>query len=147
MIEIVETPFSPWQYLQTAEQQLQAQRGHWGALATFVGTMRDFNQGDAVQALFLEHYPGMTERYLHNICTQAQAQWEILDTLIVHRVGNIAPGDNIVLTAAWAAHRAPAFAACRYLIEELKHQAPFWKCETLSEKACSKRWVRQNTEA
>ncbi len=138
MIEILETAFNPWSYLQNAEQQLQIQQGRCGALATFTGTMRDFNQGDNVQALFLEHYPGMTERYLHTICATAQQKWDILDTLIVHRVGAMQAGDTIVLTAAWAAHRAPAFAACRYLIEELKHQAPFWKHETLPE---GKRWV------
>jgi len=144
MIEIVETAFNPWQYLQNVEQQLLAQRGSWGAVATFTGTMRDFNEGDNVQGMFLEHYPGMTERYLQNICTAALEQWDILDTLIVHRVGNMLPGDTIVLTAVWAAHRAPAFAACRYLIEELKYNAPFWKNETLSE---GKRWVTRNTSA
>ena len=144
MIEIIETSFNPWQYLQNAEQQLQAQRGSWGAMTNFIGTMRDFNEGDSVQGMYLEHYPGMTERYLQNICEQAKQQWDIIDTLIVHRVGAMQPGDNIVLTAAWAAHRAPAFEACRYLIEELKHRAPFWKHETLPE---GKRWVTQNTPA
>ncbi len=142
MIEITNEAFNPWTALQAAEQRLQAQRGDCGALVSFVGTMRDFNEGEKVQTLWLEHYPAMTERYLHRISAQAQAQWELLDTLIIHRVGAMQPSDTIVLTAAWAAHRAPAFAACSYLIETLKHQAPFWKRETL---ATGSRWVTHNT--
>lgn len=142
-IELRETAFHPWDELQAYQQNaLQAAPGSYGATAVFVGTMRDFNEGDAVQSLFLEHYPGMTERHLETICTEAKQRWDLLDTLILHRVGPVAPDDTIVLVAAWSAHRAEAFAACRYLIEELKHRAPFWKKEQLPE---GSRWVESNT--
>jgi molybdopterin synthase catalytic subunit len=137
------TAFNPWQTLADYEQQLQHPH-KIGAVSSFVGTMRDNNEGDAVQTLFLEHYPQMTEHYLRKISQQALQQWQILDTLIVHRVGVMVPNDTIVLVAAWAAHRGAAFDACRYLIEELKHRAPFWKRETL---ATGDRWVQHNTPA
>jgi len=93
----------------------------------------------------LEHYPGMTERALAGIADEARTRWPVNALLIVHRVGPIGPGDAIVLTAAWSAHREAAFAACRYLIEELKHRAPFWKKETLADGGS--RWVARNTPA
>lgn len=136
--------FNPWTELQTHETTLIAQRGQWGAVATFVGTMRDFNEGDTVHAMFLEHYPGMTEKYLDSLSQTALQRWDILDTLVIHRVGNITPSDTIVLVAAWASHRAAAFEACRFLIEELKTKAPFWKKEVL---ANGERWVEKNTPA
>lgn len=139
-IEITLNEFNPWANLQAYEKQLVAQYGKCGAVATFVGTMR--NEDNTVQAMFLEHYPGMTEKYLHNISETALQRWEILDTLIIHRVGEMRPGDTIVLVAAWAKHRAPAFEACRFLIEELKFKAPFWKRETVSDGV---RWVEKNT--
>jgi molybdopterin synthase catalytic subunit len=142
-VVLTPTAFNPWQIL--ADYELQLQHPHKiGAVSTFVGTMRDNNEGDAVQTLFLEHYPQMTEHYLRKISQQALQQWQILDTLIVHRVGVMVPNDTIVLVAAWAAHRGTAFDACRYLIEELKHRAPFWKRETL---ATGERWVQHNTPA
>ncbi|SEH09053.1 molybdenum cofactor biosynthesis protein MoaE [Candidatus Venteria ishoeyi] len=145
-VQLTEQAFNPWQILQTHESQLEARygKGHWGAASHFIGTMRDLNEGDSVQAMFLEHYPGMTESYLKKISDEALQRWDILDTLILHRVGTILPGENIVLVAAWASHRGPAFDACRYLIEELKHRAPFWKRETLPDQA---RWVSENTPA
>lgn len=112
--------------------------GSFGATAVFVGTMRDFNQGDTVERLFLQYYPGMTERELEKIVSEARSQWDLLDALVVHRVGEIYPGEPIVLVAAWSAHRGPAFDACRYLMEALKSRAPFWKKETLPGK---ERWV------
>ncbi|MEN8216602.1 MAG: molybdenum cofactor biosynthesis protein MoaE [Pseudomonadota bacterium] len=135
-VEVTENEFNPWTSLQAYEDTLVAQHGKCGAVATFVGTMRD--EGKTVQRLFLEHYPGMTEKYLHGISETALQRWDILDTLIIHRVGEMLPGDTIVLVAAWAGHRAPAFDACRFLIEELKSKAPFWKRETVGEGA---RWV------
>lgn len=142
-IELRESVFDPWQELQDYRRHgLGVAPGSYGATAVFVGTMRDFNEGDAVRSLFLEHYPGMTERHLETICREAAARWDLLDTLILHRVGAIAPDDTIVLVAAWSAHRAEAFAACRYLIEELKHRAPFWKKEELP---TGTRWVESNT--
>jgi molybdopterin synthase catalytic subunit len=137
-VEVTENEFNPWTSLQAYEETLVAQHGKCGAVATFVGTMRD--EGKTVQRLFLEHYPGMTEKYLHGISETALQRWDILDTLIIHRVGEMLPGDTIVLVAAWAGHRAPAFDACRFLIEELKSKAPFWKRETVGEGA---RWVNR----
>ena len=117
--------------------------GAFGATASFVGTMRDFNEGDDVRAMTLEHYPGMTERELEGVLAEATGRWELVDALIVHRVGDILPGEPIVLTVAWSAHRAAAFDACRFLMEALKSRAPFWKKETL--KDSSTRWVERNT--
>ena len=140
-VEITSNEFKPWEQLQAYEKTLMVQHSI-GAVATFVGTMRDNNEGDTVQSMFLEHYPGMTEKYLYSISETALQRWDILNTLIIHRVGQIQPGDNIVLVAAWAKHRAPAFEACRFLIDELKSRAPFWKKETLSEGV---RWVSSST--
>ncbi len=145
-MKVVVTPdeFNAWTELQAYETTLTAQRGQWGAVSTFIGTMRNFNEGDAVNAMFLEHYPGMTEKYLQALSQTALQRWEILDTLVIHRVGHIQPSDTIVLVAAWASHRASAFEACRFLIEELKTKAPFWKKEILIE---GERWVEKNTPA
>ncbi len=123
-----------------AEYQQGLPRGQYGAACHFVGTMRDFNQGDDVQAMCLDHYPGMTEKQLYKILDRAQEQWDLLDLLVIHRVGDILPNDDIVVCAVWSAHRDEAFQACRFLIEELKHKAPFWKKETL---ANGERWVNQ----
>ncbi|MGB3917466.1 molybdenum cofactor biosynthesis protein MoaE [Thiothrix litoralis] len=142
MIELRETPFDPWQYL--AERQVQqGVEARSGATAVFVGTMRDFNEGDTVQAMYLEYYPGMTERQLETLAASALEEWSLDDVLIVHRVGAITPAQPIVLVAVWSAHRAEAFDACRHLMETLKHTAPFWKRETLTDGAV--RWVASNT--
>ena len=109
----------------------------------FTGTMREFNQGDDVQGMTLEYYPGMTEKQLELIIADAKHKWLLDEALIIHRVGNISPGETIVLTACWSAHRANAFEACRFLMEELKTRAPFWKKETLIDQ--STRWVEKNT--
>jgi len=117
--------------------------GSFGATASFVGTMRDLNEGDAVTGMTLEHYPAMTEKELSRIVDEAIDAFDILDALIVHRVGEIAPGEPIVLTAVCSAHRAAAFDACRWLMEELKRRAPFWKQERLADGGS--RWVQRNT--
>ena len=132
--------FDPWAELQQHQQSLAA--GKYGACCNFVGSMRDFNDGDTISAMTLEYYPGMTEKFLEKILDEARQRWSILDGLIIHRVGLIEPNETIVLTAAWSAHRREAFEACRYLIEELKHRAPFWKKETT---ASGERWVANNT--
>lgn len=121
----------------------QLPTGLAGAQASFVGTMRDHNEGDGVKAMTLEHYPGMTERELDAIVSEARERWDLIDVLVVHRVGDIRPGEAIVLTAAWSRHRAAAFDACRFLMEALKSRAPFWKKETLADG--SSRWVEKNT--
>ena len=136
--EIHQADFDPWHIL----QQYQADNmsaGKYGATASFIGTMRDFNEGDDVQHMTLEHYPGMTENYLDKICEEAKQRWDIIDCLIVHRVGEIHPNDPIVLTAVWSAHRAAAFDACRYIIDELKQRVPIWKKEHYLNKTAA--WV------
>lgn len=134
---IANTPFDPLAALARHQQSLPP--GGYGAAASFIGTLRDFNDSANVRAMTLEYYPGMTEKQLQAIADHARSEWAVLDVLIVHRVGTLEIGEPIVLTAAWAAHREPAFAACRYLIEKLKTDAPFWKKETLDN--ARQRWV------
>ncbi len=100
-----------------------------GALVSFVGQVRDFNDGDNVTSMFLEHYPGMTEKVLLEIIAQAKAGWSIADATIIHRVGELKPQDQIVLVLVASAHRQDAFAACEFMMDHLKTNAPFWKKE------------------
>ena len=109
-----------------------------GAVASFVGLVRDANDGSAVSAMTLEHYPGMTEKALEDICTQAHSRWDLLDTLVIHRVGALKPGDRIVLVGVSSAHRGEAFAACEFIMDYLKTRAPFWKRE---DTPAGSRWV------
>ncbi|HFD81275.1 MAG TPA: molybdenum cofactor biosynthesis protein MoaE [Gammaproteobacteria bacterium] len=141
-VEVLESGFDPWAKLAGYHGGGEG-REKSGATAVFVGTMRDFNEGDEVHGMLLEHYPGMTERHLEKISVEARGRWELDDSLIVHRVGELQPGDPIVLVAVWSAHRKAAFEACRWLMEELKSRAPFWKKEQLSD---GSRWVEHNTE-
>lgn len=143
-VQILSTPFDPLEAVREYQQTMASAEGSYGATALFIGTMRDLNEGDSVQRMTLEHYPDMTRRHLEKICQEALERWDIIDTLIVHRVGELQPNDPIVLVAAWSAHRGEAFAACRYLIEELKSRAPFWKKEYLPD---GERWVEHNTPA
>jgi len=144
-IEVTEGDLHPWREIQRYEEEQIASQyaGKVGAVATFVGTMRDFNEGDGVIGMELEHYPGMTESHLQQIVEQAALKWELLDILIVHRVGRLVPDDPIVLVAVWSSHRKEAFEACRWLMEALKSKAPFWKKELLADGAS--RWVEKNT--
>ncbi len=142
-IEILESIFDPWKLQRDYQNQTMHGKTDYGAMASFIGTMRDFNEGDDVSSMVLEHYPAMTAKQLDKIVDEACAQWTIQNTLIVHRVGKILPAEPIVLVAVWSAHRAAAFDACRFLMEALKHRAPFWKKENLS--AGSTRWVEKNT--
>jgi molybdopterin synthase catalytic subunit len=109
-----------------------------GAIASFVGLMRDFNDGAAVSAMELEHYPGMAEKILVDLLEQARRRWDIIGARIIHRVGRLEPGDRIVLVAVASAHRADAFAACEFLVDFLKSRGPFWKRE---QTAGGERWV------
>ena len=109
-----------------------------GAVASFIGVARDVNDGASVATLTLEHYPGMTERALEDIVGQARARWNVLDILVVHRVGELRPLEQIVLVAVTSAHRGEAFAACEFVMDYLKTEAPFWKKETTPAGA---RWV------
>jgi molybdopterin synthase catalytic subunit len=108
---------------------LRADNPKVGAVACFVGTVRDLNEGQTVQAMELEHYPGMTEKALETIAAQARERWPGSDVLVVHRVGKLLPLDQIVLVATTAVHRAEAFESCAFVMDYLKTQAPFWKKE------------------
>jgi len=109
-----------------------------GAIATFVGTVRDANDGASVATMTLEHYPGMTERALADIVAEAKGRFDIVDALVIHRVGRLVPGDAIVLVAVTGAHRGDAFAACEFVMDYLKTRAPFWKKEATPD---GERWV------
>jgi molybdopterin synthase catalytic subunit len=141
-IEIRTEAFDPWVEVQRYQRQAFGQTGNYGATAVFVGTMRNLNDGGAVKAMTLEHYPGMTERHLERISAEARERWDIFDTLIIHRVGRLLPDDPIVLVAVWSAHRGASLDACGFLIEDLKSRAPFWKKE---ERDTGERWVEHNT--
>lgn len=117
---------------------LRAGQAQVGAVVAFVGTVRDMNEGTGVSEMALEHYPGMTEKALENIVAQAKSRWSIFDTLVIHRVGPLKPLDQIVLVAVTSAHRGEAFAACEFIMDYLKTQAPFWKKEQTPDGA---RWV------
>lgn len=109
-----------------------------GAVASFIGVVRDLNEGDHVAEMTLEHYPGMTEKALEKIVAEARSRWDIYDALVVHRIGTLKPGDQIVLVVVTGAHRGEAFEACEFLMDYLKTRAPFWKKERTADGA---RWV------
>lgn len=118
--------------------QLRHARKDTGAVVSFVGQVRDMNEGDQVSQLSLEHYPGMTEKALEAIAAQAKGRWDIFDVLIIHRVGTLKPTDQIVLVAVSSAHRGEAFKACEFVMDYLKTEAPFWKKEITPS---GERWV------
>jgi molybdopterin synthase catalytic subunit len=124
--------------LSTEVAQLRANNAGVGAIATFTGTVRDMNDGAGVAEMELEHYPGMTEKALDDIVAQAKERWNIFDALVIHRVGPMKPLEQIVLVAVTSAHRGEAFAACEFIMDYLKTQAPFWKKEQTPQGA---RWV------
>ncbi|MGH8778695.1 molybdopterin synthase catalytic subunit MoaE [Paraburkholderia sp.] len=128
--------------LTTEVAALRARDPKIGAVACFVGTVRDLNDGSAVDAMELEHYPGMTEKSLEHIVDVARERWPGIDVLIVHRVGKLVPLDQIVLVATTSAHRGDAFASCEFVMDYLKTQAPFWKKEKT---AHGERWVDART--
>lgn len=109
-----------------------------GAVVSFLGTVRDLNDGSHVKGMTLEHYPGMTEKALEEILSQAKARWNIYQTLVIHRIGPLLPEDQIVLVVVTSAHRGEAFSACEFIMDYLKTAAPFWKKEDTPE---GSRWV------
>ncbi|HZQ60840.1 MAG TPA: molybdopterin synthase catalytic subunit MoaE [Casimicrobiaceae bacterium] len=117
---------------------LRANDPRVGAVALFVGTVRELNDARAVTTMTLEHYPGMTEKALEAIVAEARERWDIYDALVIHRVGELKPMDQIVLVAITSAHRGEAFAACQFIMDYLKTRAPFWKKEQTPQGA---RWV------
>ena len=133
-IKISTEAFDPFQEIQAYQNAKTGNIGAVGATSIFIGTMRDFNEGAAVKGMTLEYYPGMTEKQLEKIISEAQQQWQIIDSLVIHRVGDILPNESIVLVAVWSSHRGDAFDASRYIMEALKSKAPFWKKELLCPK-------------
>jgi molybdopterin synthase catalytic subunit len=122
--------------------RMRLARPDTGAVAAFVGQVRDLNEGDAVSGMTLEHYPGMTEKALEGIVEQAKSRWDIFDALIIHRIGALKPLDQIVLVVVSGAHRGEAFAACEFMMDYLKTEAPFWKKEQTGR---GERWVEART--
>jgi molybdopterin synthase catalytic subunit len=129
-----------------------------GAVASFIGLCRDVNDGDVVTKMTLEHYPGMTEKALENIIAEAKRRWDVMEVLVVHRVGELMPTDQIVLVVVAGAHRGEAFAACEFIMDYLKTRAPFWKKEETprgarwveartSDDEAAERWERKNADA
>ncbi len=123
-----------------------------GAVVAFVGLVRDLNENASVSEMTLEHYPGMTEKALTEIEAAAKSRWDIVETLVIHRVGALQPTDQIVLVAVGSAHRHEAFAACEFIMDYLKTQAPFWKKEQTpqgahwvdareSDETAAQRWI------
>ncbi len=138
MIRVQTEDFDPGSEL----EQLRGRcAGQAGAVVSFVGLVRDLNEGETIREMTLEHYPGMTEKALADIEQEARRRWELTDAIIIHRVGPLAPNDRIVFIAAASPHRTAAFQACEYLIDTLKTSAPFWKKETTPG---GSRWVSGN---
>ena len=133
-VTISATPISPEQLL----EGMRRGNPRIGAVVSFVGLMRDLNDGDDVSGLFLEHYPGMTEKALQAIVDEARERWNLERALVVHRVGDITPEEPIVMVVAASRHRGEAFQACEFIIDYLKTRAPFWKRERT---ASGERWV------
>jgi molybdopterin synthase catalytic subunit len=117
---------------------LRRNRPEVGAIASFIGVCRDANDGTAVTKMTLEHYPGMTERALENIVAEVKSRWNVMDVLVIHRVGELKPTDQIVLVVVTGAHRGEAFSGCEFIMDYLKTRAPFWKKEETPQGA---RWV------
>ena len=124
------------------EYQKLATDNQDGAVVTFVGKVRDFNEGLGVQGLSLEHYPGMTEKVLSNLETEAREHWSLNKVTIIHRVGDLKLGEQIVFIGVTSPHRKAAFAACEFLIDFLKTKAPFWKKELTTQ---GSKWLDAKT--
>lgn len=122
--------------------RMRLARPDTGAVAAFLGQVRDLNDGAAVSGMTLEHYPGMTEKALEDIVAQAKSRWDIFDALVIHRIGALQPQDQIVLVVVSGAHRGEAFSACEFIMDYLKTEAPFWKKEQTES---GERWVEART--
>ena len=140
--------------LSTEVQKLRDGYNDIGAVVSFVGTVRDINEGDNISALELEHYPDMTEKALETIRLEAHERWPLQSSVIIHRIGEMRPCDQIVLVAVTSKHREAAFEADHFIMDYLKTNAPFWKKETfpsgetrwvdarVSDKEAEKRWLK-----
>ncbi len=136
-MDVIRVQEAPFQF-DAEVDALRAGNPAIGAVVTFLGLMRDFNDGDRVLAMTLEHYPGMTEKSLGAIVAEARERWELQGVRVVHRVGELRPEDPIVLVAVASPHRGEAFRACEFIIDYLKTRAPFWKKERTES---GERWV------
>ncbi len=136
---------------------LRAGNAKIGAVASFIGLVRDINDGSGVSTLTLEHYPAMTEKALAEIVATARTRWDVIDCTLIHRVGKLQPSDQIVLVMVASGHRGDAFAACEFVMDFLKTQAPFWKKEATpqgerwveardSDQAAARRWQNENEQ-
>lgn len=144
-VELRTGPFDPWREVADYEaRHMRSARGKFGAASVFVGTMRGGEGGGDAQKMFLEHYPGMTEKRMAETAQRALDEHDVVDALVVHRVGEILPGEPIVLVAIWSAHRGQAYRASRQILEELKSTVPFWKKEHIKDRT---EWVKENTPA
>ena len=141
LVEIRKEHFDAYTEIQLYLNSMKAE-GKYGETASFVGSMRDFNEDKKVTHMTLEHYPGMTEKHLNAIAKEAIEKWKLLDVLILHRIGKVKIGEDIVLVATWSAHRKEAFESCRMIMEQLKSSAPFWKKEQTTK---GSKWVDKNT--
>ena len=133
-VRIQEAPFDPGALIAETHRA----NPKVGAVATFIGLVRDINEGSDVAEMTLEHYPGMTERAIENICRDAAGRWEVIDARVVHRVGTLQPTDPIVIVVVASGHRRDAFEACEFIMDFLKTRAPFWKKERTGD---GERWV------
>tara|TARA_B100001287_G_scaffold71556_1_gene59117 strand:+ start:31 stop:498 length:468 start_codon:yes stop_codon:yes gene_type:complete len=143
-IKILDEKFDPWQEIVEFKRNELQNNSSIGASSIFLGTVRDFNDDEKVESLFLEHYPDMTEKYLTKIVDDAIKKHKIFDGLVIHRVGELRPTDPIVVVATWSEHRENAFDATREIMESLKSEAPLWKKET---NAKGFRWLQVDKEA
>lgn len=134
VVRVQEAPFDAGALIEEAHRA----NPKVGAVAAFVGLVRDVNEGSDVSRMTLEHYPGMTERAIETICREAAERWEVLDARVVHRVGALRPTDPIVVVVVASGHRRDAFEACEFIMDFLKTRAPLWKKERTGE---GERWV------
>ena len=142
-IEILNEKFDPWQAIVEYKRNQLQNNSKIGASSVFLGTMRDFNDDEEVESMELEHYEGMTEKYLSDIVDKAIKKHKIIDGLVIHRIGVLKPTDPIVVVATWSEHRDNAFNATREIMESLKSDAPFWKKENTNK---GFKWVKPSNE-
>ena len=140
MIRVQQEDFDPGEELERLRDEAGGQAG---AVVSFVGLVRDFNEGERIEEMTLEHYPGMTEKALAALEQEARERWDLTGVVIIHRVGPLRPNDRIVLVAAASPHRHAAFRACEFLIDALKTGAPLWKKEIT---AAGARWVSTDND-
>lgn len=145
-VELSAEQIDPWHWISDYEQRLiktgELKASGFGATANFIGTMRDFNLDKDIIGMELSHYPGMTEQELERLIDESIEAHPVQAVGVIHRIGNILPGETIVVVAVWSSHRKAAFAACREIMEALKSRAPFWKKELTTN---GSHWVAKNT--